>query len=152
MHNRTGYVGAAIFGSCALHLSRHKGGGKGGLIFLAGSGLLIAGLWINPLGPGWFGFVYVLVAGALLAAGAKWMKESSASAVVSFLSVQICLNAIFDLRDLLFITTNSNRPNDAVFLSGEFGGPPWFWAGLWCLTSLVVLFVSLKLFWRKSKS
>ena len=147
-----GYLGAAMYGSFALHLSRHRGGGRNGLIFLAGTVLIIGGLWMNPLGPGWFGFFYSVAIALLLAAGAKWLKESAASAIVSFLSVQVCLNAIFDLRDLVFITTNTNRPNDAVFMSGEYGGAPWLWAGLWCLTSLIMLGISLKLFWRKSEA
>ncbi|MEP6756109.1 MAG: M50 family metallopeptidase [Chthonomonadales bacterium] len=145
-----GYLGAALYGSCAIHLCRHRGGGRGGLIFLAATMLVIAGLWINPFGPDWFGFVYAVVAAGLLAAGAKWMKESTAAAIVSFLSVQVCLNAIFDLRDLLLITTNTNRPNDAVFMANEYWGAPWFWAGLWSITSLLMLWLSLKLFWRKS--
>jgi hypothetical protein len=147
-----GYLGATLFGAICLQLVRSKEKAQNSLIFMAGVILIITGLWVHPFGDGIFGFVTGICIGLGLAAASRFLSKQAAAFVVSFLSVQLCLNAFFDLRDLVWMTTSSNVPNDAVFMAREYGLTPWFWAILWAGIAAVILGVSLRAFWKGSRA
>src|SRR5207248_9536303 len=115
-----GYIGTILFGAACLHVGRHRGAGRRGLALMAGIILVITALWIQPLSSP-FGFAAGLGVGLLIAACARFMPERAAHFLASFLAVQLSLNAIYDVRDLLFQTTQTNAGNDAVFMAQAYG-------------------------------
>lgn len=147
-----GYVGATAYGAGCLHLSRLRNGGKKGLVLLAATVLLITALWVKPIGEGFFAFASGLVIGITLLAAARALPERWAMFLLSFLAVQLSLNAIFDLRTLLWLTTQTNADNDAVFMARAYGLAPWFWSLLWGAISGAILAVSLRHWWRATKA
>jgi len=142
-----GYLGATLFGATALLMSRRKGAGKRGLLLMGALTLLVTGLWVHPI-PHPFGFLMGLIVTGLLLAGARLLPERGAAFAVSFLAVQLCLNSVFDLRDLVWLTTNTHAANDAVFMAQSFGLTPWFWASTWALGAGAILFLTLRVYWR----
>ena len=148
-----GYVGAAIFGALLLQASRIGGAEKRGKIALYGAAaylLLVTVLWArnpfnNPgsLAPDFFTpVVGVLLAGALFCiaslASPRW-----AEFVASFLAVQCGLNALGDLRTLLYLTSGGFGDNDAVFMSRHYLIAPVVWALVWAAIATIVLGASL---------
>jgi hypothetical protein len=142
-----GYLGAITFGAIALHIGRKRGHGRRSLVTLGTIVLCISLLWIHPWSNP-FGFAAGAVIGGLLLAGARFLPETAAHFTGSFLAVQLSLNAIFDMRNLLWLTTNTAADNDAVFMAKAHGLTPWFWASLWAIIAAGVLFTSLRAYWR----
>ncbi len=145
-----GYLGATLFGAASLHLGRKPGAGRGGLALMAAVVLLVTGLWVHP----WnnvFGFIAGLTIAGLLILGARFLPEPAAHFLASFLAVQLSLNALYDVRDLLYMTTQTAAGNDAVFMARAYGLTPWFWAGTWAIVAMMILGVSLKAYWRDGK-
>jgi hypothetical protein len=145
-----GYLGAALFGAVALQVGRRTGTGRRALGLIGGIVLGTTILWIHPWSSP-FGFVAGAIIGSLLLLGAKYLPESAAHFVASFLAIQVSLNALTDIRNLLYLTTATLADNDAVFMSKTYFMPPWFWAGLWALVAAGILFVSLRVYWRDAK-
>ncbi len=146
-----GYLGATAFGALALQMCRKAGNGRRALLFLASIVFIVTGLWMRPWGQSAFGFFVGVGVGLLLLAGARFLKEPLAAFLTAFLSVQLCLNALFDVRDLIWLTTNTGADNDAVFMARAFGLTPWFWALLWAAGAAAILGLSLRSYWRNSK-
>jgi hypothetical protein len=146
-----GYLGAVAFGAFCLQLGRKPQSGKNGLVLLAAIVLIVTGLWLRPIGEGAFGFWMGLAVGVGLLVAARYVSPTTAAFLTSFLAVQLCLNALFDLRDLVWLTTNTNAPNDAVFMAREYGLFPWFWALMWAGCSLVILGIALRAYWKGSR-
>jgi hypothetical protein len=146
-----GYVGATAFGAFCLQLSRRHHGGRHGLVLLAATIFLITGLWVSPIGAGFFAFVSGIVMGAALLFCARSLSDRTAAFLLAFLAVQLSLNAIFDLRNLFWMTTQTAADNDAVFMARAYGLTPWFWASLWALISGGIFFAGLRAWWRATK-
>jgi hypothetical protein len=146
-----GYLGATAFGALALHLGRRQGNGRRSLLFLAAVTLVATGLWLRPWGEGAFGFFSGIGIGLALLAGSRRLPESYAAFLTSFLAVQLCLNALFDIRSLVWLTTNTNADNDAVFMSQAFGLTPWFWALTWAGAAIAILAFSLRSYLRTTR-
>ncbi len=71
--------------------------------------------------------------------------------LMSFLAVQCVLNALYDLRTLLFLSAFDSRiPNDAVFMSEATGGfiPAVIWAIGWSLLAVAMLVGTLVVYYR----
>lgn len=142
-----GYVGAAAAGAGLLLLSRWRNG-RNALVLMAAAVLAITLMWVrNP-----FGFVTGIGIVVVLAALVRWLSGPVADFTASFLSVQLCLNALLDVRGLLWLTTATDVPNDAVFMAEMFGLAPWFWALVWSLITLGILFVALRHYWRPRRA
>lgn len=146
-----GYLGATAFGALALQMCRRSGNGRRGLMFLASVVLVATGLWLRPWGEGLFGFFAGLAIGLTLLIGARNLREPQAAFLTAFLSVQLCLNALYDVRNLIWLTTNTNADDDAVFMAKMFGLTPWFWAFLWAAGAAAILGISLRSYWRNTK-
>jgi hypothetical protein len=143
-----GYLGTTLFGALMLQvgrLNRWREAGRVTLYAVAVALLAITLLW------GWHD-AFTLVSGlgltALLWAVARFTSPRGANFAASFLAVQCCLNALFDLRILLYITTNNGGDTDAKFMSQQYGLPPTFWALVWAGMALAILFVALSGYWR----
>ncbi len=138
-----GYLGTTIFGALLLQVSRLSSH-KVTLRIIGAYILLVTVLWANN--P--FDNTFTLVTGVTLAllffVAAVKLSAKAAGFLVMFLAVQCCLNAIGDLRMLLYLTTGApGQDNDAVFMSRAYGLPPTLWAGLWAVCAVVILSLSL---------
>jgi hypothetical protein len=146
-----GYLGATAFGALAMQMCRRSGNGKNALLFLSAITLVATGLWMRPWGDSMFGFFAGLAIGLALLLLSRRLTESVASFVTAFLAVQLCLNALVDIRILIFLTTSTHADNDAVFMAQAFGMTPWFWALLWAAGAGAILVLSLRSYWRNTR-
>jgi hypothetical protein len=144
-----GYLGTAIIGAAALLMSRRNGSGRRGAVLIACAVLAVTILWVHPWNAGVFGFATGLGIAGLLLVCARLMSEPAARFLTSFLAVQLSLNALYDVRDLLHMTTRAAGENDAVFMANAYGLWPWFWAATWAIGAVVVLGATLRAYWRE---
>jgi hypothetical protein len=159
-----GYVGAALFGALLLQvgrMTRWRNAGRATLYAAAFYILGITVLWAhnpfnnpgNTITGGAAPDFFTMLAGVclffLLFALARLSSPRFADFLAAFLAVQCSLNALVDLRTLLFITTNNRGDNDAVFMSQHYLLPPTFWALLWAGLSGALILFSL---WRYNRA
>ena len=144
-----GYLGAILFGALLLMLVRRTVAAR---IVLIGSGVfvlaltLIYGLFVPlanfTLSP------FTVIAGVAISAGllaaAKYASPRTANFLVGFLAVQCVLNAVFDLKDVLFMAVASGAQTDAMSLALVTGIPAMFWALAWIGLGFVVLSAALR--------
>lgn len=144
-----GYLGSTIFGALMLQvgrLSRWQNAGRATLYAAAGWLLLVSVLWgwLNP-----FTLISGIVLAGILLALARFVTPQAANFIAAFIAVQCCLNALVDLRTLLFLTTNMpGRDNDAVFMQQHYLIPAVFWASLWAVMAVCILGFALRSYWR----
>ena len=158
-----GYVGAALFGALLLQvgrLTRWKNAGRAALYAAAFTILGVTVLWAhNPFNnpqnsvtggaaPDFFTMLAGLCLFLLLFALARLSSPRVAHFLAAFLAVQCSLNALVDLRTLLFITTNNLGDNDALSMSKHYLLPPTFWALLWAGIAGAAIGISLWIYNR----
>jgi hypothetical protein len=153
-----GYLGSMTFGALLLWLVRHRVKAKA---VLAASGALVlllatvfgflAPLWNVSL-PG----LFTLVAGVALPLGlfaaAKYLNPRAAAFLVSFLAVQCVLNAVFDLRNVLFASAFSDAHTDAANMATATGVPSIFWVLFWIVVAFVILTLALRAYVSSKES
>jgi len=97
--------------------------------------------------------IFGWVTGILLAVGLIFMAlAASARAAhffLSFLAVQCCLNAIYDLQTLFVISATSQAHSDAVNMQRLTHVPALFWALVWIGFSVIVLGWALRSYARR---
>ncbi len=138
-----GYLGAMAYGVLLLALIRRAVAARA---VLAGSAVYVLLLALV------FGFPspFTLAAGVLLALGlgaaARYLDPRWASFLVGFLAVQCVVNAIFDLRTLLALSSPlaPGAQTDAANMAAATGLPAFFWAILWTALALLMLAVALR--------
>ncbi len=137
-----GYLGATLYGALLLFLLRHKVAER--VILLATAAFI--GLMTLRFGYANIFTLFwgLLLSGALILA-AKHAGARAANFVLSFVAVQCVLNALFDLRTLLNLSTPSSVVvhTDALNMAQATGIPALFWAALWIGISLFVLRLAL---------
>ena len=145
-----GYLGAMTFGALLLWLVRHRVKARA---VLAGSGVLVLLLatFFGFLAPLWnwsLPGLFTLVAGVVLPLGlfaaAKYMSPRAATFLVSFLAVQCVLNAVFDLRNVLFASAFSDAHTDAANMAAATGVPGVFWVLFWIVVAFVIMTLALR--------
>jgi hypothetical protein len=147
-----GYLGTTIFGALMLQvgrLGRWQNAGRITLYACALCLLLVTLLWghSNP-----FTLIAGIVLAALIGALARLATPQAADFIASFLAAQCCLNALGDLRILLYLTTNApGRDNDAVFMQQHYLLPAVFWAVLWAGMAVIILSLALRSYWRATE-
>ena len=140
-----GYLGATAYGAGMLALARRPISARA---ILGVSGLLIAGLDLllvrNLFGFGWG----IVIAGGLLLA-AKRLPPRGAELTAMFLGVQCVVNALYDLKTLVGLSTSYGGPvSDAVLMSQVIPLPPVVWAVFWCGLAFAILLAALRPYWR----
>lgn len=153
-----GYVGAALFGALLLQASRIGRPQNRGKIALYGASayiLLVTALWAhNPFNnphsvtPDFFTPIVGVSLAAVLFCLARLASARIAEFAASFLAVQCGLNALGDLRSLLYMTSSGFGDNDAVFMAQHYVVPSVVWAVIWAIIALVVLGASLRSYLR----
>ena len=144
-----GYLGAMTFGALLLVLIRRTVAAR---YVLAGSAALIllltvlfgflAPLWNLSL-PG----LFTLVAGVALPLGlfaaARYASPKVATFLVSFLAVQCVLNAVFDLKAVLFLSA-AGAQTDAANMQAATGVPAIVWSLFWFALAFVIVSLALR--------
>jgi hypothetical protein len=153
-----GYLGAMTFGALLLVLIRKAVAAR---IVLAGSALLIlilttvfgllkpmvAGSW-SSLG----GIPFTLFAGIALAVGlvavARFASARVATFVLSMLAVQCVLNALLDLKTVLFLSSPfaPSVHTDAANMANATGVPAVIWTIIWIVLAFAILMGALRLY------
>lgn len=147
-----GYLGAMAFGALLLVLIRRTIAAR---FVLVGSAALILILTVaygffSPLMHGSLPSLFTLVAGVVLPAGliaaARFAPPRAAAFLVSFLAVQCVLNALFDLKTVLFLSSPFalGRHTDAANMAAATGIPAFFWALVWVGLAFVILSFALR--------
>ncbi len=145
-----GYLGAMTFGALLLWLVRHRVKARA---VLAGAGALVlllatvfgflAPLWNWSL-PGLFTLISGVALPLGLFAAARYLKPRAATFLVSFLAVQCVLNAVFDLRNVLFASALTDAHTDAANMAAATGVPSVFWALFWIAVAFIILTLALR--------
>ena len=153
-----GYLGAMTFGALLLVLIRRAVAAR---IVLMGSAAVILVLTtifglFKPLVAGSWGSLsgipFTVFAGIVLAIGllavARFASPRVATFVVSMLAVQCVLNALLDLKTVLFLSSPfaPSVPNDAVNMANATHIPAIIWAILWILLAFGILSIALRFY------
>ena len=152
-----GYVGSMAFGAFLLVLIRKSVKtriilfGTAGLIF----GLTIIFGLIKPLFNGvssWAGIPFTLLSGILITAAlvliARFASAKVASFCVSFLAIQCVLNALYDLKTIFWLSAPfaGSAQTDAVNMANATGIPAIFWAVIWIVLALGILWFAMRMY------
>jgi hypothetical protein len=132
-----GYLGAACAGCLLLTATRVDRWSKSILwtiIILLVATLV---LWMRNL----FGIIVVSVWTCTLIVFVRGASRGAIRFVLSFLAIQIALNAVFDIRVLFLI---DGGPSDAATMSRLFALPSWVWAASWMAASIAMLMATLR--------
>lgn len=138
-----GYLGAMAYGALLLWLIRRTVAAR--VVLLASAGLVLT----LTIGYGLFS-AFTVVSGLLIAAGliatAKYGSPKMANFLVSFLAVQSVLNALLDLKTVLYLSTPFARgaQTDAANMAGITGVPAIFWSAFWIGLAFVILSLALR--------
>ena len=138
------------FGAVLLLLIRRTVAAR---MVLAGTAALILALTVffGFLAPVWnmtLPGLFTLVAGVALPVGlfavARYAGAKVATFLVSFLAVQCVLNALFDLKSVLLLSTFTNAQTDAANMARATGVPEIFWAVFWIGVAFLLLSLALR--------
>ena len=153
-----GYLGAMAFGAVLLVLIRRTAAAR---VILFASAFLILFLtfvfgFLKPIfsGPGtsWWYVPFTFIAGVVISLGlyaiGRWTSERVALFIVSMIAVQCILNALLDLKTVLFLASPFAPavPNDAVNMANATGVPAIFWAVLWIALAIGMLLLALRVY------
>ncbi len=157
-----GYLGSMVFGALLLILIRKAVAAR---IVLLACALYVFGLTmifglIKPLFwiDGWSRIPFTLFAGLFISVGlvliARFASARVATFFVSFLAVQSVLNALFDLKTLLFLSSPFGRPDptDAVNMATVTGIPAIFWTVAWIAVAFGVLWFAMRCYVARRES
>ena len=149
-----GYLGTMLFGALLLVLIRRTVASR---LALAGSGALILLLTVafglvSPLMHATLPGLFTLVAGAALTLGllaaARYAPPRAANFLLSFLAVQCVLNAVFDLKTVLFMSSPfaASAQTDAANMANATGIPAFFWTLIWIGVAFTILSAAMRLY------
>lgn len=128
-----GYLGASVMG-CLLVVATRANRWAHRVIWVIGALMLLTlVLWIRNV----FGAVVVLGWGAALVVMGRHGKGPISQFLLSFLAVQVGLNALFDIRVLFMLEPGQH--SDAETMQRLFFLPAELWAFLWMVMSAVML-------------
>ncbi|MBA3714305.1 MAG: M50 family metallopeptidase [Pyrinomonadaceae bacterium] len=147
-----GYLGAMAFGALLLILIRRTVAARFVLIASAGLILVLTAAYgfFSPLLHASLPSLFTLVAGVMLPIGliaaARFAPPRVATFLVSFLAVQCVLNALFDLKTVLFLSSPlaMGVHTDAANMAAATGIPAFFWALVWVGIAFAILSMSLR--------
>ncbi len=153
-----GYIGTTAFGTLLLVWMRYGFSSRIGLLICAGF-IGVMTLVFGFLMPIWNVFdakvsvgsvAFTVLSGAVLAGGLFAIAQFAAPKWINFafgfLAVQCLLNSLFSLKDLFFISTNTNAHSDAVNMANATGIPAVVWVLIWIGISVLMISVGLRLY------
>ncbi|HYE74670.1 MAG TPA: M50 family metallopeptidase [Blastocatellia bacterium] len=135
-----GYLTTTIYGATLLVICR-QGRSSKSVIALTAAAILALTVFVVSGTFGWLvglglvaGLIYVAVAASIRVA----------HFFLSFLAVQCCLNALYDLNTLFVISAMSRTPSDAMNMQRMTMIPAVFWSVAWLGVSIIVLIWALR--------
>lgn len=146
-----GYLSTTLYGSVLLLLLRRKSSAKTMALM---TGILMLGITVL-WGGNWLAWLIGLLIGGGLIALALKGKPQVTHFLMSFLAVQCVLNALYDLRTLLYLSAfESGVKSDAMNMEISTGGwiPAMAWALGWSLISVLMLATTLFVYYRSLKT
>jgi len=157
-----GYLGSMAFGALLLILIRKTVAAR---IVLLACAIYVFGLtmifglikplfWMNA----WSGIPFTLLAGIFISVGlvliARFASARVATFFLSLLAVQCVLNALFDLKTVLQLSSSFGQPvaTDAVNMAHVTGIPAIFWSVAWIALALGILWFAMRLYVARRES
>ncbi len=135
-----GYLTTTAFGGLLLIVSGRGRSAKAALSVTAALILVLTALlagdpfsWVTGI------FLTIGLVWAAIGLGPRWAHFG-----LSFLAIQCCLNALFDLRTLFLISASTDLHSDAVNMQRMTMIPAIVWAALWIGISIITLIYALK--------
>lgn len=143
-----GYLTSTLVGAALLLICRNGARAKAALGIMAALILGLTIIWVKGI----FGLVIGIILTVALLFFAAASNPKVAHFFLSFLAVQCCLNALYDLKTLFLLSAISNQASDAVNMQRLTFVPAIVWALLWLGLSVMVLWITLKTYFRKSEN
>lgn len=126
--NFAGYLGTVLIGLFSIHLIRT---GVNAKMILSAFLAIMAGSMLFAGFHSMFTTVWALIiAGGLFFVITLNMNRAVVEFVATFISIQLLLNAFYDLK-VLFFLSGTGVHTDAVNMQQDTGIPAIFWACLW---------------------
>jgi hypothetical protein len=137
-----GYLTSTAYGAGLLMLLHDGGRSKAVLTVTAAIILTLTGFFTHD---SFSLFIGIALTGLLIWVAIGWSARW-AHFFLSFLAVQCCLNAFYDLKTLFLISANTNLHSDAVNMQETTMIPAIFWASFWIGVSILALGFALKVY------
>ena len=138
----SGYLASTAYGAGLLTLLHDGGRAKAVLTVTAAMILTLTGFFAaNSFSL----FIGIALTGLLLWVAIGWSARW-AHFFLSFLAVQCCLNALYDLSTLFLISATTNMHSDAVNMQQATMIPAIVWASAWTIISLLALVIALRIY------
>jgi len=137
-----GYLASTAYGAGLLMLLHDGGRAKAVLTVTAALILTLTGFFAaNSFSL----FIGIALTGLLMWVAIGWSARW-AHFFLSFLAVQCCLNALYDLKTLFLISATTNIHSDAVNMQNLTMIPAIVWASAWTIISLLALVIALRIY------
>jgi hypothetical protein len=137
-----GYLASTAYGAGLLMLLHDGRRAKAVLTVTAAIILTLTGFFTNdPFSL----FIGIALTGLLIWVAIGWSARW-AHFFLSFLAVQCCLNALYDLKTLYLISATTNQRSDAANMQQSTMLPAIFWASFWILLSILALGFALRVY------
>lgn len=152
-----GYLGTTAFGTLLLFLIRFGFSARKTLYFCGGLVFALT-VFFGFLAPirhlfntvtigGFFFTVFSgLVISGILLSIAKYARSTIVNFTIAFITVQMLLNATFDLINVFFISTTTNMHSDAANMAAATGIPAFIWVLIWIALSVVMISLGLRIY------
>jgi hypothetical protein len=137
-----GYLASTAYGVGLLTLLHDGGRAKAVLTVTAAIILTLTGFFTAD---SFSLFIGIALTGLLIWVAIGWSARW-AHFFLSFLAVQCCLNAFYDLKTLFLISATTNMHSDAVNMQEATMIPAIVWASFWIILSILALAFGLKMY------
>jgi hypothetical protein len=137
-----GYLASTAYGAGLLMLLHDGRRSKAVLTVTAALILTLTGFFTHD---SFSLFIGIALTGLLIWVAIGWSARW-AHFFLSFLAVQCCLNAFYDLKTLFLISATTNLHSDAVNMQETTMIPAIFWASFWIGVSILALGFALKVY------
>jgi hypothetical protein len=138
----SGYLASTAYGAGLLTLLHDGGRAKAVLTVTAALILALTGFFAaNSFSL----FIGIALTGLLMWVAIGWSARW-AHFFLSFLAVQCCLNALYDLKTLFLISATTNLHSDAANMEQYTMVPAVVWATTWTVLSILALAAALKIY------
>ena len=138
----SGYLATTAYGAGLLTLLHDGGRAKAVLTVTAAIILTLTGFFAAD---SFSLFIGIALTGLLIWVAIGWSARL-AHFFLSFLAVQCCLNALYDLKTLFLISATTNQHSDAVNMQEATMIPAIFWASFWIVLSILALVFALRMY------
>ncbi|HZF40151.1 MAG TPA: M50 family metallopeptidase [Blastocatellia bacterium] len=137
-----GYLASTAYGAGLLTLLHDGGRAKAVLTVTAAIILTLTGFFTAD---SFSLFIGIALTGLLIWVAIGWSARW-AHFFLSFLAVQCCLNALYDLKTLFLISATTNMHSDAVNMQEATTIPAIVWVSFWIIISILALVFALRIY------